>query len=267
MLAAIPFPPIGPTLVDRPVPIRWYGLAYAAGLVFSAWYIRRLVSTPALWGKWQPTMTPQQVDDMFAWFFAGVVGGGRLGYVLLYQPLKYLEHPLDIFKVWDGGMSFHGGFLGVVIACYFYGRKVGASLDRMLDLGAASVPVGLGLGRLANFANGELFGNYTDVPWAVIFPGDTLGRHPSQLYEALLEGLVLFLLVRIATHRFQALAHPGRASGIFALGYGLFRIFVEFFRVPDAFIGYYFGWLTQGMIYSLPLVGVGLWLLIRSRRT
>ena len=268
MLAAIPFPPfLKPNLIEWPIAVKWYGLAYVGGLLFAAWYIKRLVSAPALWGKWKPAMTPIQVDEMFVWFFLGVVGGGRLGYVLLYQPAKYLADPLGIFKVWDGGMSFHGGFLGVVVACYFYGRKVGASLDRMLDLGAAAVPVGLGLGRLANFINAELYGRFSDVPWAVIFPGDTQGRHPSQLYEAALEGLLLFVLVRIATHRYQALAHPGRASGVFALVYGLSRIFVEFFRVPDAFIGYYFGFVTQGMIYSLPLVGVGVWLLIRSKRT
>jgi len=268
MLAAIAFPPISPNLIEwGPITIKWYGLAYAGGLVFAAWYMKRLVANAALWGKWKPPMTPAQIDDMFVWFFLGVVGGGRLGYVLLYQPMKYLADPLSIFKVWDGGMSFHGGFLGVVLACYFYGRKVGATLDRMLDLGAAVTPVGLGLGRLANFVNAELYGAYTNMPWAVIFPGDTQGRHPSQLYEAGLEGLVLFAAVRIATHRYQALAHPGRASGIFALGYGLSRIFVEFFRLPDAFAGYYFGFITLGMIYSLPLVAVGIWLLWRSRRT
>ena len=233
MLAAIPFPPfLKPNLIEWPVPVKWYGLAYVGALLFAAWYLKRLVSTPSLWGKWKPAMTPAQVDNMFIWLFLGVVGGGRLGYVLLYQPAKYLADPLAIFKVWDGGMSFHGGFLGIVIACYFYGRKVGATLDRMLDLGAAAAPVGLGLGRLANFINAELYGRFTDVPWAVIFPGDTLGRHPSQLYEAALEGLLLFGLVRIATHRYQALAHPGRASGVFALGYGLSRILVEFFRCP-----------------------------------
>ena len=268
MIAAIPFPPISPNVFAwGPVVIKWYGLAYVGGLVFAAWYIKRLVATPELWGKWKPTMLPSQVDDMFVWMFAGVVGGGRLGYVLLYQPMKYLADPISIFKVWDGGMSFHGGFLGVVVACYFYGRKVGATLDRMLDLGAAATPIGLGLGRLANFVNAELYGRYSDMPWAVIFPGDTQGRHPSQLYEAALEGGLIFILVRIATHRYQALAHPGRASGIYALTYGLSRIIVEFFRVPDAFIGYYFGFITQGMIYSLPLVAIGIWLLIRSRHT
>ncbi len=267
-LAAIPFPPVSPYVFQWGwFSVKWYGLAYVGALLFAVWYLKRLVSTPALWGAWKPAMTSPQVDDMFIWIFAGVVAGGRLGYVLFYQPLKYLANPIEIFHLTDGGMSFHGGFLGVVIACYFYGRKVGATLDRMLDLGATAAPFGLGLGRLANFINAELYGRYSDMPWAVIFPGDTVGRHPSQLYEALLEGLILFVAIRIATHRYQALAHPGRASGVFALGYGLARIFVEFFRVPDSFIGYYFGFITQGMIYSLPLVGLGIWLLIRARKT
>jgi phosphatidylglycerol:prolipoprotein diacylglycerol transferase len=164
-------------------------------------------------------------------------------------------------------MSFHGGFLGVVAVCYVYGRRIGTSLDRMLDLGAASVPVGLGLGRLANFINSELWGRPTDVPWAFIFPLDPaqLPRHPSQLYEAVLEGLLLFIAVRIATHRYGALQCAGRASGIFALGYGLSRILVEFFREPDSFLGTFADFLTMGMILSLPLCLVGVWLLLRSR--
>jgi phosphatidylglycerol---prolipoprotein diacylglyceryl transferase len=187
--------------------------------------------------------------------------------VLLYKPMFYLTHPLEIVKTWDGGMSFHGGFLGVVIACLIYGWRNGIGLDRLLDLGAAATPVGLGLGRLANFINGELWGRVTDVPWAVIFPGQVEGRHPSQLYEAGLEGIVLFVVMRIATHRFGVLQHAGRASGIYALLYGCARIFVEFFREPDSFIGIYGGFITWGMVLSLPMVLVGIWLLWRSRRT
>ena len=259
MLAAIAFPPfLKPNLIEWPIPVKWYGLAYVGGLLFAAWYIKRLVSKPALWGKWKPAMTPLQVDEMFVWFFLGVVGGGRLGYVLLYQPAKYLADPLGIFKVWDGGMSFHGGFLGVVIACYFYGRKVGATLDRMLDLGAAAVPVGLGLGRLANFINAELYGRYTDVPWAVIFPGDTQGRHPSQLYEAGLEGIVLFLILRLATHRFHLLPRRGAVTGLFMACYGLFRIMLETVRNPDLNMPNYPFGLTMGMILSTPMVLAGL---------
>jgi len=268
-LAVLPYPAIDPVLIQiGPFAVRWYALAYIAGLLFASWYIKRLVSDPALWGGVKPTMTVPQVDDFFVWSILGVVLGGRLGFVLFYKPLYYLSHPVDIFRVWDGGMSFHGGFLGVVVACLLFGRRIGSGLDRMLDLGAASVPVGLGLGRLANFINGELWGRPSDVPWAMVFPDDRLQvpRHPSQLYEALLEGLVLFLAVRVATHRFGALKYAGRASGVFALGYALSRITVEFFREPDSFLGYFAGFITMGMILSLPLVAIGIWLLWRSRR-
>ncbi len=222
---------------------------------------------PVLWEGTKPTATPQQIDDFFVWLVLAWCSAAGSVTCCSTLPRYYFSHPLDIVRMWDGGMSFHGGFLGVVIAAYVYGRRIGAGLDRMLDLGAASAPVGLGLGRLANFINGELYGRASDVPWAVIFPSDALGlpRHPSQLYEAALEGLVLFIAVRIATHRYQALAHPGRASGIFALGYGLSRIVVEFVREPDAHLGYFCGFITMGMILSLPLVAVGIWLLLRSR--
>ena len=268
-LAVIAYPDIDPVLIQfGPFAVRWYALAYIAGLLFASWYMKRLVESPRLWGSIGPTMSRDQVDEFFLWSVAGVVLGGRLGYVLFYKPLFYALHPLDIFKMWDGGMSFHGGFLGVVVACIIFGRRIGAGLDRMLDLGAASVPVGLGLGRLANFINAELYGRESDMPWAMVFPSDPqqLPRHPSQLYEATLEGFVLFLAVRIATHRFKALSHPGRASGVFALVYGLARITSEFFREPDAHLGFIASFLTMGMILSLPLVAVGVWLLLRSRR-
>jgi phosphatidylglycerol:prolipoprotein diacylglycerol transferase len=267
--AVLPFPPVDPVLFEiGPFALRWYALAYIAGLVFASWYMKRLVSTPRLWGKVKPSMTVPQVDDFFLWSVLGVVAGGRLGYVLFYKPLDYLSAPWEILRMWDGGMSFHGGFLGVVAVCYIYGRRIGTSLDRMLDLGAASVPVGLGLGRLANFINSELWGRPTDVPWAFVFPLDPaqIPRHPSQLYEAILEGLLLFIAVRIATHRYGALQHAGRAAGIFALGYGLSRILVEAFREPDPFLGYFAGFITMGMFLSLPLCLVGVWLLLRSRR-
>jgi phosphatidylglycerol---prolipoprotein diacylglyceryl transferase len=266
MIAAIVLPEINPIAFPiGPFEIHWYALAYVVGLLFAAWYLKRLVTFPKLWGAYAPTLNVQQVDDMFIWFLLGVIGGGRLGYVLLYKPAFYFANPLEIFKTWDGGMSFHGGFLGVVIACWFYGRKHGIGLDRLLDLGAAVTPVGLGLGRIANFINVELWGRASDVPWAVVFPGQSFARHPSQLYEALLEGVVLFAAVRIATHWYGALQHRGRAAGIFALGYGVARITVEYFREPDSNIGYIAGFITMGMILSLPLVAIGVWLLLRSR--
>jgi phosphatidylglycerol---prolipoprotein diacylglyceryl transferase len=267
--AALSFPAIDPVLFSiGPFAVRWYALAYVAAFVFAVWYMKRLVTTPALWAGVKPTATAAVIDGMFLWIVLGVIAGGRLGYVLFYDPLHYLGHPLDIVKTWDGGMSFHGGFLGVVAAAWAYGRRIGSGLDRMLDLGATCTPVGLFLGRLANFVNAELYGRATEMPWGMVFPGDNTGlvRHPSQLYEALLEGVLLFLAVRFFTHRKQALACAGRASGVFALGYGLSRILVEFFREPDKHIGTIGGVFTMGMILSLPLVAVGVWLLLRSRR-
>ena len=266
----VTFPQIDPIAFSiGPLAVRWYALAYIAALLFAVWYAKRLVRNERLWDGRTPTATPQQIDDVFLWIALGVVLGGRLGYVLFYNPLHYATHPLDIVRMWDGGMSFHGGFLGVVVALLLYARRIGTTLDRLLDLGAAVTPFGLGLGRLANFVNGELWGRPSDVPWAMIFPADPLQmpRHPSQLYEAVLEGLVLFIVIWIAIHRFKALSHPGRAAGIFALGYGLSRIIVEFFREPDSQLGYFLGFITMGMILSLPLVAVGIWLLLRSRRT
>ena len=268
ILFSIAFPHIDPVAFSiGPLVVRWYALAYVAGLLFASWYIKRILRDGRLWGGRKPTLAPQQMDDLFIWTVLGVVLGGRLGYILFYDPLRFLAQPADMLRMWEGGMSFHGGFLGVVLALYLYGRKTGAGLDALLDLGAASVPAGLFLGRLANFINGELYGRPSGMPWAMVFPGDQLGvpRHPSQLYEAGLEGVALFAAVRIATHRFGALQYPGRASGIFALGYGLSRIIVEFFREPDAHVGYIAGFITLGMLYSLPLVAVGIWLLVRSR--
>lgn len=268
MFAVISHPGIDPVALQiGPVAIHWYALAYVAGLLFAVWYIKYLANQPRLWGANQPTLTAPEADDFFVYALLGVVLGGRLGYVLFYKPVFYLQNPLEILHTWDGGMSFHGGFLGVVLACLFYGRRNGKTLDRMLDLGAAAVPVGLGLGRIANFINAELWGRPSEMPWAVIFPGESFARHPSQLYEALLEGLVLFVAVRVATHSYGALKHPGRAAGIFATGYALSRIIVEFFREPDAHIGYIGGIFTMGMVLSLPLLAVGIWLLMRSRHT
>jgi phosphatidylglycerol---prolipoprotein diacylglyceryl transferase len=250
-----------------PFAVHWYALAYVVGILFAIWCIKYLARQPRLWGAHAPTLNATQADDIFIYVLLGVILGGRLGYVLFYKPAYYLSNPLEIFKTWDGGMSFHGGFLGVVIACLIYGRKNGKTLDRLLDLGAITVPVGLGLGRITNFINAELWGRPTDAAVGVIFPGETIARHASQLYEAALEGVLLFTIIWIAVQRFGALKHPGRASGLFALGYGLSRIAVEFFREPDGHIGYFGGIFTMGMILSLPLVAVGIWLLLRSRHT
>jgi phosphatidylglycerol---prolipoprotein diacylglyceryl transferase len=267
--AELPFPDIDPIAITiGPFQARWYALAYVAGLILAFWYMKRLVRQPALWTERAPAATPQQIDDLFIWATLGVILGGRLGYVLFYDPAYFAAHPVDVLKLWQGGMSFHGGFLGVIVACWAFARSQKLRLDQILDLAAASVPFGLGLGRLANFINGELYGRVSDVPWAMVFPeGGSLPRHPSQLYEAILEGGALFLLGRIATHRYHALAHPGRVAGLFALTYGLVRIMVEFFREPDVHIGLTAGFLTRGMILSLPMILIGVWLLLRSRHT
>ncbi|HZY48491.1 MAG TPA: prolipoprotein diacylglyceryl transferase, partial [Devosia sp.] len=255
-LYVLPFPDIDPVAFSiGPLAVRWYALAYVFGLLLALAYAKRLVRRPELWGAAGPPVTPQQLDDFLLWATLGVVVGGRLGYVLFYNLPHYLSHPLAILEVWHGGMSFHGGFLGVIVASWLYSRHQGIRLDRLLDLAATGVPIGLGLGRLANFINGELYGRPTSVPWAMVFPnGGPEPRHPSQLYEALLEGLVLFIVIKIATDRYHALVRPGLVAGIFALGYGLARFFVEFFREPDAQIGPVIGFLTAGMLLSVPLM-------------
>jgi phosphatidylglycerol:prolipoprotein diacylglycerol transferase len=268
-LYVIPFPEIDPVAFSiGPLAIRWYALAYVFGLLLAVAYAKHLVRRPELWEPGGPPVTPQQLDDFLLWATLGVVLGGRLGYVLFYNLPHYLAHPLAILEVWHGGMSFHGGFLGVIVAAWAYGRRNGIGLDRLLDIAATGVPIGLGLGRLANFINGELYGRESAVPWAMVFPdGGPEPRHPSQLYEAILEGLVLFIVIRIATNRHHALARGGLVAGIFALGYGIARFFVEFFREPDAQLGPVIGFLTVGMLLSLPLVAIGIWLILRARST
>ncbi len=268
MIASLNFPALDPVAFHVfSWPVHWYALAYVAGLLFASWYLKRIVTFPKLWGAFRPTLTVQQVDDLFMWSILGVVVGGRLGYVLFYKPAFYFSHPVEILKTLDGGMSFHGGFLGVVLACWWFSRKNDIQFDRLLDLAAAVSTVGLGLGRLANFVNAELWGRPSDMPWAVVFPGQVYARHPSQLYEAALEGLLLFVVVRIATHHFGALQKPGRAAGLFAVGYASARIFAEYFREPDAHLGYFGGFVTMGMILSLPLLLAGVWLVLRSRHS
>jgi len=268
-IAVLTFPPIDPVIFSMgPFAVRWYAIAYVVGLVFGMWYMKQLVMMPALWLGKPPSATPQQIDDLFIWAVLGVVVGGRLGYVIFYGTAQTLSDPVSIFRTWEGGMSFHGGFFGVILACYLFGRRHRIGLDRLLDLGAAATPVGLGLGRLANFVNGELYGRVSDVPWAFVFPGGgPAPRHPSQLYEFLLEGVFLFTLINVAVFHFKILTKPGRAAGLYALTYGCSRALVEFVREPDAQLGYFGGFVTMGMILSLPLLAIGVWLLLRSRHT
>ncbi|WP_313351156.1 prolipoprotein diacylglyceryl transferase [Paracoccus sp. (in: a-proteobacteria)] len=285
----IPFPDISPEiftihLLGMEFSLRWYALAYLAGLLIGWRIIVALMRRPPLWGD-QPPMRPEQVEELLTWVIAGVVLGGRLGFVLFYEPGYYLANPGQIPVIWRGGMSFHGGFLGVVLASWWYCRRHDIPALRLADALSVATPVGLGLGRLSNFINAELWGRPTDVPWGVIFPGEAAqncpgivgpcARHPSQLYEAGLEGVVLaaalFLLVRAG-----GLRRPGQALGVFLMGYGLSRFVVEFFRqadaqfiTPDNPLGHVLGgpvWgVTMGQLLSLPMILVGLAFLIRAR--
>ncbi|UOK69609.1 prolipoprotein diacylglyceryl transferase [Ancylobacter polymorphus] len=266
-LLALPFPNIDPVLIELgPFAIRWYALAYIGGLLFGWWMAKRLCSSPALWGGQAP-IKPEEFDDAVVWIAVGVILGGRIGYVLFYNLPFYAENPLQAFTLWHGGMAFHGGFLGSILAMYLFCRRRGLPFVSMLDIAASVVPVGLFLGRLANFINGELWGRPTDVAWAFVFPhGGPEPRHPSQLYEAGLEGLAIFLILQLAI-RAGALARPGTVAGMFVFLYGCARIFVEFFREPDPQLGYLFGgWLTMGMLLSLPMLALGSWLIWRARQ-
>jgi len=268
-IAELPFPNIDPIIVHiGPLAIHWYGVGYIVGILFAWWYARRLVSNTRLWPQGILPMQPQDLDDFIVWAAVGVVLGGRTGYVLFYDLPRYIANPLDIVAVWQGGMSFHGGFLGVVVAMILFARSRGIRAWTLFDVVSAGVPVGLGLVRVANFINSELWGKLTSVPWAVEFPnGGPFPRHPSQLYEALLEGLVLFLALRFLTHSRLKLARPGFVAGAFVCGYGLSRIFVEFFREPDQQLGYLLGtgWLTMGMVLSTPMVLAGIWAMATAK--
>ncbi|SHF14599.1 phosphatidylglycerol:prolipoprotein diacylglycerol transferase [Kaistia soli DSM 19436] len=268
MLTALTFPAIDPVLIEiGPFAIRWYALAYIVGILFGWWYAKRLVSEPRLWGASGAPIRPVDLDDFVMWATVGIIVGGRLGYVLFYNLDAFLAAPLTIFEVWHGGMSFHGGFLGTVVAMVLFARRRAIPFLSLIDVIAPSVTVGLCLGRLANFINGELWGRPSDMPWAMVFPNaDGQPRHPSQLYEAALEGVVLFVVLRLLTHRQLRLKQPGYVAAVFAIGYGLARIVSEFFREPDIQIGYFSGGLTMGMLLSLPMVLAGIGLLVYVRR-
>ena len=274
-VAAIPFPNFDPVAIEiGPLSIKWYGLAYLAGLVLGWLYIRNLVGNAELWTANAAPFAPSKADDLLIYMAIGVVAGGRLGYVLLYEPSTYLSHPLEIFQVWKGGMAFHGALLGCGLAIWMFARRNGCNVWSVMDLSAAAVPIGLFFGRLANFINGELFGRPSDVPWAMVFPNAKLqypdiepsARHPSQLYEAALEGLALFVLLRVVTHWYGGLRRPGLVVGLFLIGYGLARSFCELFRQYDpghAFSAYGF---TPGIVYSLPMVALGIIFLLFAQR-
>lgn len=268
-LSALAFPDIDPVIFSvGPLAVHWYGLGYVVGILFAWWYGKRLLQSHRLWPNNQAPMKPEMLDDFVIWAALGVVLGGRLGYVLFYNFDFYLSNPLAIPAVWDGGMSFHGGILGTTIAMILFARSRNVPVWSMFDTIAAGVPVGLGVVRVANFINSELWGRVSDVSWAVYFPnGGPLPRHPSQLYEAALEGLVLFFVLFVLIWKGRKLKAPGFIAGTFVTGYGLSRIVVEFFREPDAQLGYLVGgWLTMGMVLSVPMVLIGLWAMWRAQR-
>jgi phosphatidylglycerol:prolipoprotein diacylglycerol transferase len=268
-VSALAFPNIDPVIFSvGPLAVHWYGLGYVVGIMFAWWYGKKLLRNHRLWANNQPPMQPEALDDFVIWAALGVVLGGRIGYVLFYNFSYYLSNPLAIPAVWDGGMSFHGGILGTTIAMIWFARSRGIKVWSMFDVIAAGVPVGLGVVRVANFINSELWGRVSDVPWAFYFPnGGPEPRHPSQLYEAFLEGFVLFFVLLLLVWVGKKLKAPGFIAGTFVLGYGVSRIIVEFFREPDAQLGYLFGgWLTMGMILSLPMVLIGLWAMWRANR-
>jgi len=286
----IPFPDISPDIFSISVfgmtfALRWYAMAYLVGIAIAWWIAARTLRRADLWGGDAP-MNRDQLERLMTWVILGVILGGRIGYVLFYEPAKFAAEPMAILRVWEGGMSFHGGFLGVVAAGVLFARAEGIPMLRLGDLMGISVPPGLFLGRIANFINAELWGRPTDLPWGVVFPGEAAqtcpgiaglcARHPSQLYEAALEGLLLGTVVLWLAYRRGWLRFPGRIMGLFIAGYGMARFLVEFVRQPDAQfvaegnpLGLYLhvgGWgLTAGQCLSLPMILIGLWFLTRAR--
>lgn len=289
--ALLPYPHINPVLLHLwgPLEIRWYGLAYIAGIVLAWWAVLRVLRNKALWAyppfKGRPPATEDDIGDLVVWAIIGIILGGRLGWVLIYGtvlcsvtpdyaafcdglPAGFLTDPLRIIAAWEGGMSFHGGLLGAAIAVWLFCRRRKLVLLPVGDLACAFAPIGLFFGRVANFVNDELWGRVTNVPWAMIFPrGGPLPRHPSQLYEAALEGVVLFVLLQIALRVFRAHERPGLISALFFAGYGTFRFICEFFREPDA---QFIGPVSMGMALSIPVwlaAGAFLWIAYTRPKT
>ncbi|MEP2641187.1 prolipoprotein diacylglyceryl transferase [Roseobacter sp.] len=291
MHARLPFPDISPeifsiSLMGFDFALRWYALAYIVGIVIGWQLVVRAVQTPRLWPDDTPVMTKPQIEDLLTWVIIGVIVGGRIGYVAFYQPEYYLQNPGEILAVWQGGMAFHGGLLGVIVAGFVFTWRHDIARLSAADIMALGVPPGLLLGRIANFINAELWGRPTDLPWGVAFPTyaaqdcpgivDICARHPSQLYEAGLEGVLLGAVLIWLVWRSGALKTPGRVAGVFFAGYGVARFAVEFLRQPDAqFISdgnplglawHINGWgLTMGQMLCLPMIALGLVLIMRAR--
>ena len=256
------FPEIDPVaLAIGPVVIRWYALAYIAGILLGYVVLNRQ-------NKRDQFFSTKAKDDLIFYAVLGIILGGRLGFVLFYHPVYFFHHPLEIFQVWQGGMAFHGGILGVIAAFYLYARKHGLAYFGVMDRVALVAPIGLCLGRIANFINGELYGRIAlDVSWAMVFPtGGPLPRHPSQLYQSATDGLLLFILLAVLVYGFGALKKRGLVSGVFLAGYGCARFAMEYFREPDAHLGFVFAELSMGQLLCVPMVLLGIWLIARSRK-
>ncbi len=293
MSNGLPFPNISPELFSISIfgmefALRWYALAYIAGILIGWRIAVAAVKRPHLWAQDTAPMKPEQIEDLLTWVILGIIVGGRLGFVLFYQPAYYFANPAQIPAIWQGGMSFHGGLIGVIVAALVFCLRAGVPLRPAADMMAMATPPGLFLGRLSNFINAELWGRPTDLPWAVIFPGqaaqdcgqaigELCARHPSQLYEAVLEGLLLGAVLLWLAFRSEALKRPGLIVGLFIAGYGAARFLVEFVRQPDAqfvSVGNPLGLalhsggygLTMGQLLSVPMILVGLWLWSSARR-
>ncbi len=281
----MPFPEFDPVLIHLgPLPIRWYALAYVAGIVLGWWYASRLARRESLWAPGRPPVNNTQLDDLVLWITLGIILGGRFGYALFYKPVMFAQlftgHTLgerfELLQLWTGGMSFHGGFLGVAIAIILFARRQKINMLSLGDLVAPVVPLGLFFGRIANFINGELWGRETTVPWAIRFcnarieqmygfcPAGDVPRHPSQLYEAGLEGLLLFSVLSLAIWKFKLLQKPGYITGLFLVGYGICRAALENVREPDYGMPHFPLGLTMGMMLSIPMILVGGWLIWRA---
>ena len=256
------FPNIDPVIISfGSLAVSWYSLSYVVGIILGWRYILKLIE------KKYTTLTKQHVDDFVSWVIIGVIIGGRLGYVLFYDPVKYFSNPIEILKTYEGGMSFHGGVIGFALAALFFTKKNNIQYFTLVDAVALTAPIALFLGRIANFINGELYGRVTDVSWSFIFPkSDGLSRHPSQLYEAALEGVVLFIILNFIVTKKDGLKRPGFISGMFLIFYSIFRLIIENFREPDAHIGFYANFITRGQLLCLPMLMIGL-ILIKYRQS
>ena len=279
------FPEFDPVLIHLgPLPIRWYALAYVAGIVLGWIYAARILKSDRVWAPGKPPLAGPQLDDLILWITLGIILGGRFGYALFYKPIMFaqlftgssLGERFELFQLWTGGMSFHGGMLGCTLAVLIYAWRTRSNALSIGDMALAAAPIGLFFGRLANFVNGELWGRTTDVPWAIRFcnarieqmygfcPAGNEPRHPSQLYEAGLEGLLLFIVLGLAVWKWRLLAKPGYVTGLFLVGYGLSRALLETVRQPDAGMENFPLGLTMGMMLSIPMILVGAWLIHRA---